>query len=341
MIILIANKKGGIGKTTTAQHLADLQTEKTLLIDTDGNLLTHYGIQAANEITQIKDNLFILFSYDVKKIPSFPVVIIDTRPDILQSRRLAKICDVIIIPCEMEEKSLSSTVQTIQEIKHKNMLLLPTKYRKYIKEDREYFKWARENIKIPFLPRDLHQIAGKSAWLIGELLKRQIKILKDRHENWKNQPEKNRGEEPLRSVYDWVEENRKELGFAPRQARNYIRLREQLDQDTADKVGVKKAQIIRTVKDKKAQEELLEETKDLGLSVQAVMRKAERVNERIEKKEVFETKIKPKLPKLPEMRLKKNGLILNFKNEKERDAFQIWLSQAWLKYSKEIYDLME
>jgi chromosome partitioning protein len=128
MIITVANFKGGVGKTTTAIHLAGYfaTKDRTLLVDGDQNRSSLEWSEAG--------------SFDFKVISpaelkdegkNFIHIIVDTeaRPDKKDLAVLSKISDLLIIPTTPDALSIKATVKTFQamtELDSKNFKVLIT-----------------------------------------------------------------------------------------------------------------------------------------------------------------------------------------------------------------------
>ncbi|HRZ18478.1 MAG TPA: hypothetical protein P5136_00235 [Methanofastidiosum sp.] len=189
--------------------------------------------------------------------------------------------------------------------------------------------------------KNLHLVGKKSAWLAGELLVQQDKILKERYESWKKaNPLENNYNQP-KSVYQWVEIHTTELGFGVKTTQRYIRLREETDQDIGDRLGIKKADIIR-----KAPKELREKIRTQAVEEKWTAAKVEKVVTKIQEKEVkvktFQEVIKPKLPKINVLLDPKNkSRIILEMNEKYRDTFnEIFQEKFLLKIREELYRIL-
>jgi chromosome partitioning protein len=114
MIVTIASNKGGVGKTTTAIHIAAyLQTlAPTLLVDNDPNK-SSTGWAARSEtglpfrVVDVNQSLKVGRDYEH--------VIFDTkaRPDREELKTLAEGCDMMIIPTTPDAMSIEALMGTV------------------------------------------------------------------------------------------------------------------------------------------------------------------------------------------------------------------------------------
>ncbi len=177
--------------------------------------------------------------------------------------------------------------------------------------------------------KQLHLVGKKSGWLIGELLIQQDHILRQRYEDWKNtkRPE---GYNQPKTVYQWVPVHTEEIGFGVKMAQRYIRLRQFTDQDSGDKLGVKKVELIRMAP-KKSQDKLKEKAIEEGWSTAKVEQAVNRERDKQIKARVFKKEIRPNLPKVHVMldRKVKNRIIIKVAEE-NRDLFNDILQEKYL-----------
>lgn len=127
-VITTTGYKGGVGKSTTAIHLADCLSKhgNTLLIDYDPNRSACKWYERGgleNVYFQVADEKKAL-----KMIEGRDFLILDTpaRPQTGHIRELAEDCDLLILPTAPDTISLEPMFELVQEIDHAKARILVT-----------------------------------------------------------------------------------------------------------------------------------------------------------------------------------------------------------------------
>ena len=170
LLITVAGFKGGIGKTTTAVHLACYFSGlgKTLLVDGDPN-------RSATGWSKRGEGNFPFKVVDLMQAalysPKYEHIVIDTaaRPDENELQALADGCDLLILPTTPDALAVDALLQTVDllqsKISDRYRILLTMVHPKPVKMAQQ----AREALaEVPLFDTEIRRlIAYEKAALMG------------------------------------------------------------------------------------------------------------------------------------------------------------------------------
>jgi chromosome partitioning protein len=128
MIVTVLSFKGGVGKTTTAIHLAAFlnKDKQTLLVDGDGNRSASlWGKRGKFPFTVVDHHSA------TKYAKKFDHIVIDTyaRPNLEDLEGMVEGCDYLVLPTTPESMALDAlvfTVASLKKLKAENYRILLT-----------------------------------------------------------------------------------------------------------------------------------------------------------------------------------------------------------------------
>jgi chromosome partitioning protein len=166
MIISIASFKGGVGKTTTAVHIAELLNRKTPTLLVDGD----FNESALAWKGRGKLSFPIIREHELAEhARKYKHIVLDTpaRPTTEELKTICKESDLVIIPSQPDALSLDALIKlvsSLKEIKAYNYRVLFTLVPPLSHAGREA-KELLKSLDIPFFKTEIHRraVCGRAA----------------------------------------------------------------------------------------------------------------------------------------------------------------------------------
>lgn len=118
MIITVAGFKGGVGKTTTAVHLACYfakKSDKTLLVDGDPNRSSLSWSKRGTLPFQVCD---LMSAAKASRGKEHVIVDTEAHPDEDELEALAEGCDLLVLPSTPDALALEALLATVDNLKN-------------------------------------------------------------------------------------------------------------------------------------------------------------------------------------------------------------------------------
>lgn len=169
MILTVASFKGGVGKTTTAVHLAAYLQEKapTLLIDGDPNRSASAWTQRGELPFKVVDE-----RQAARYARQYDHIVIDTEahPNDQDLRALADGCDLLVIPTTPDALSLDAlmlTVNALQNIGAESYRILLTIIPPRPSRDGDEARSLLEGRGLPVFKTEIHRLVAFQKAALG------------------------------------------------------------------------------------------------------------------------------------------------------------------------------
>lgn len=158
-IVTVTGYKGGIGKSTTAIHIATYFSDKgqTILVDGDPNRTAVSWSERGSLPFSVADE-----RQAMRLVGDTDFIIIDTpaRPNTDDLKELAKGCDLLVLPTAPDVLSLEPMLETVRELGSASYRALVTIVPPYPSKEGEIMRSDLEEGGVPVFKTMIRRTAG-------------------------------------------------------------------------------------------------------------------------------------------------------------------------------------
>ena len=171
-IITVTGYKGGIGKSTTAFHLATYLSERgqTVLVDGDPNRTAVKWAERGEANGYVLPFQVADQRQAMRVVSTAEYLVIDTpaRPNSDDLKELAKGCELLILPTSPDIVSLEPMLETARELQHANYRALITVVPPYPSREGELMQSDLREGEVPIFAAMIRRTVGfAKAALVG------------------------------------------------------------------------------------------------------------------------------------------------------------------------------